>query len=109
MNFLKPFSSLARSYLNRLSEESVKLYFLVTFNIILSYIFSESFIAIYQVSQKILICTSLILTIFVNFLGYFTFTCHKKNNEVSIYKIISAVFGLGVILNMLLKSCIKLY
>ena len=50
-----------------LSEESVKLCFLVTFNIIVSYIFPENFIEIHHVSQKMRIFTCSILTIFVNF------------------------------------------
>ena len=43
---------------NVLSEESVKLCYLVVFNIIVIYIFSKNFIAIHQVSQKIQIFTS---------------------------------------------------
>ena len=83
--------------------------FLVTFNIIICYNFPENFIEIHQVSQKLWIFTSSILTILANFLDIFTFTCYKKSNDVSIYKIISAVFWLGIILDRLLKNCIKLY
>ena len=35
------------------SKESVRLYFLATFNIIISYIFPESFIEVYQVNISI--------------------------------------------------------
>ena len=73
-----------------LSEEKVKLCFLVTFNMIINYVFSENFIEIHQVSQKIRIFTSSVLTIFVNFWGYFSLLL--KNTDVSIYEIISAVF-----------------
>ena len=86
-----------------LSEESVKLCFVVTFNII-SYIFLKNFIEIHEVCPKIWIFTSLISTIFLNF---FNFTCYKKANNVSICKIISAVFWLGTVLDKLLKNCIK--
>ena len=41
-------------------------------NIIISYIFPENFIEIHQASQKILILTSLILTVFVNFVLIFS-------------------------------------
>ena len=57
-----------------LSKESVKFCFLIAFNIIISYIFLE----IHQISQKIWTFTSSILTIFVSFLDFFTFTCYKK-------------------------------
>ena len=46
--------------------------FLVTFNIIISYIFPENFTEIHQVYQKIRIFASSILTIFVNFMDFFT-------------------------------------
>ena len=88
---------------------SVKFCFLVTINIIISYIFPENFIEIYQVSQKIWVFISLILIIFVNILDIFTFTCYKATNDVSIYQKISAVFWLGIILHKLLKNYIKLY
>ena len=55
-----------------LSEESVKLCFLISFNIIVSYIFPKNFMEIHQVFQKIWILTFSILTIFI-------FPCHKKN------------------------------
>ena len=61
-----------------LSEEKVKLCFLVTFNMIINYVFSENFIEIHQVSQKIRIFTSSVLTIFVNFWGYFSLFVTKK-------------------------------
>ena len=43
---------------------------LVTFNIFINYIFPENVIEIHQVSQKICIFTSLILTIFINLFGF---------------------------------------
>ena len=52
-----------------MSEVSVK-GFLVTFNIIISYIFLENFIEIHFVSQKIWIFTTSILSIFVNFFNF---------------------------------------
>ena len=61
--------------------------------------FPENFVEIYQVSQKIQIFTSSILTIFVNFMDFF--------NDVSFYKIISTAFRLGIISDMLLKNCIN--
>ena len=58
-----------------LSEESVKLYFLVTFNnIIISYIFPENFIEVYQVSENI----SLILTMFIIFMIFYPLLAIKK-------------------------------
>ena len=74
-----------------MSQESVKLCFLVTSNIIICYTFPENFIEIHQVSQKILIFTSLTITIY-QFFGLFLPLFAKKINEVNIYKIISAVF-----------------
>ena len=64
---------------NILSEEC-KALFLVSFNIIISYIFPENFIQIHQVSQKILVFTYSLLTIFVSFW------------KVSVHMIISPVF-----------------
>ena len=61
-----------------LSQESAKLCFFVTFNIIISHIFPKNFIEIHQVCQEIRIFTSSILTIFVNFLNFFTATCCKN-------------------------------
>ena len=56
-----------------------------TFNIIISYIFPENFIEIHHVSQKKLIFTSSILTIFAIFLDCFTFTCtNKKTDNIGI-------------------------
>ena len=92
-----------------LSEEGVKVCFLVTFNSIICYNFPEIFIEIHQVSQKLWIFTSSILTILAKFLDIFTLTCYKKSNDISIYKIISAVFWVGIILDRLLKNCIKFY
>ena len=53
---------------------------------------------IHQVSQEIWTFISSVLTI-VNFLSFFAFTCYKKTNDVSIYKII-----LGIIL----KGCLRI-
>ena len=61
--------------------------------------FPKNFVEIYQVSQKIQIFTSSILTIFVNFMDFF--------NDVSFHKIISTAFRLGIISDMLLKNCIN--
>ena len=44
-----------------------------------------------------------------DFFWFFTFTCYKKSNDASICKIISTVFWLQIILDRLLKNCIKLY
>ena len=88
---------------NVLPEERVKLCYLLTFNIIISYIFPKHFIETHQVSQKLWIFTSSIWTIFVNF-WVFTFTCYKKINDGSIYKIMSGVFWLEIILDRLLKD-----
>ena len=71
--------------------------------------FPENVIEIHQVSQRLSIFTYSILTISVNFLDIFTFTCYKKPNDVSVYKIISTAFWLGIILDRLLKNCIKFY
>ena len=37
------------------------------------------------------------LTIFVNFFGFFTFSCYKKGNYANIHKMISAVFDLELL------------
>ena len=66
-----------------MSEENVKLCFVVTLNNI-SCIVAKNFFEIHQVSQKIWIFTSSIWTVFVNFLEIFTFTCYKKTYNVSI-------------------------
>ena len=72
-------------------------------------VFPENFIEIYQVSQRILVFPSSILTIFFNFLDIFIFTYYKTINDVSIYKKINiSSFWLGIILDKLLKNCIKL-
>ena len=49
--------------------KSIKFCFLVTFDIIISHIFPENVIDIHQVSQKMCIFTSSILTISINFLN----------------------------------------
>ena len=51
-----------------LSEEKLQLFFTVTFNIIISYIFPKNFIEIHQVSQNVLIFIS--FTTFANFLDF---------------------------------------
>ena len=96
-------------YFKNITVWIVNLCFLVNFNIILSFIFPENFTKTHQVSQKIWILISSILTIFVNFLDFFTFICYKKTNDGSIYNIISAVFWLGIILDKLLRNCNRLY
>ena len=87
-----------------LSEEGV----LPTFNIIIWYNFPERFIEINQVSQKLWIFPSSILTILVKFLDIFTIISYNKSNDVSISKIMPAVFRPGIILDRLLKNYIKL-
>ena len=53
----------------------------------------QNFIEIHQVSRKMWIFTSLILTVFVNFFYFFwPLLATKKTNNASIYKIISAFF-----------------
>ena len=89
-----------------LSEGSVKFCFFLTFNAIISSIFPKNFIETHDVSQKIWIFTSSISTILVNFMDFFTL---KKTNDISIYKLISAVFWLGIIWDRLLNNCTKLY
>ena len=71
--------------------------------------FFNFFFLIHHFSRKIWIFTSSILSIFVNLFDFFTFPCYKKTNEVSICKIISAIFWLGIILERLLQNYIKLY
>ena len=64
-------------------------------NIIISYIFLKNLIDFFYFNY-----------IFSSFFG-FTFTCYIKTINVSIYKIISAVFVLGIILDRLLKGCVR--
>ena len=74
-------------------QKCAKLCFLVTFNIIVNYIFPKTFIEIHHVSQKVRIFTSSISAISVNFLNFFLpVLATKKTNDVDIYKVISAVF-----------------
>ena len=59
------------------------------FYIVISYIFPENFSEIHQLSKEFKD-----INVYLNF-NYFhqlTFTCYKKTNDVSIYRIISAVF-----------------
>ena len=72
-----------------MSKESLKLCFLVTFNIIISYIFPDNFTEIHQVPQKIWIFTSSISTIFVNFLICLPLLATKKANDISLHKMIT--------------------
>ena len=53
------------------SEERVKSWFFVTFNIIISHILSENFIEIPQVVQKIWMLSLSILAIFIDFQQFF--------------------------------------
>ena len=68
---------------NVFSTERVKHCFFVTFNVI-SHIFPESFIEIFQVVHKIWRFSSSVLAIFINFLDFLTFPCYKETNDVSI-------------------------
>ena len=70
---------------NVLSEVSVKLCFSVTFNIIISYIFSKK---IHKNSSSLSEDMNFYFfgfTYFCHFLDSFTFTCYKKTNDISIY------------------------
>ena len=64
------------------SEETLKPWFFVTFNIILKHIFPENFIEFPQVVQKIWRISLSILVIFINFppfFGFFDITLLKRN------------------------------
>ena len=77
-----------------------KALFLVTCNIIISYIFPKTFI------EKVF---SIRFYLFSSIFFIFVFTCYKKTNNVSIFNLVSAVFWLRIILDRLLKNYIKLY
>ena len=66
------------------SEERVKPWFFVTFNIIISHIFPENFIGIPQVVQKIRRISLSTLAIFIDFLKFLSFPCHKEANDISL-------------------------
>ena len=66
------------------SSGRVKPWFFVPFNIIISHIISENFVEIPHVTQKIWRISPLILTIFINFSDFFTFSCYKETNDVII-------------------------
>ena len=83
----------------------MKPWFFVTFNITISHIFSENFIEVPQVAQKIRRFSPSILTIFTIFIDFsdiLTFPCYKETNEASILKMMSPFIRL-------LNNCIKLY
>ena len=60
------------------SRERVNLWFLVTFNIIISDIYPENFIEILHVVQKIRRFSSALLAIFAKFSDFLTFNCCKS-------------------------------
>ena len=73
---------------NVLSEVSVKLCFSVTFNIIISYIFPKK---IHKNSSSLSGDMNFYffgINYFCHFLDFFTFTCYKKTNDISIYMIV---------------------
>ena len=83
----------------------MKPWFFVTFNITISHIFSENFIEVPLVAQKIRRFSPSILTIFTIFIDFsdiLTFPCYKETNEASILKMMSPIIRL-------LNNCIKLY
>ena len=76
---------------NILSEESVKLCFLVTFNIIVSYIFPENLTEILEVSRDInfyFVDFNYLRELFFIFLHLLL----TKTNDVSIFTILSVIF-----------------
>ena len=80
--------------------------FFVNFNIIISYIFRGDLIESLSEDMNFHYFN---FNYFRQFFGFFNLYLLQKTNDVSIYKIISPVFWLGIILDMLLKNCIKLY
>ena len=74
--------------------------FFVNFDFIISYIFPGDLIESLSEDMN--------FYYFCQFFGFFNIYLLQKTNDVSIYKMISAVFWLGIILDMLLKNCIKL-
>ena len=94
------------------SKERVKLWFFVTFHIIMNHIFSENFIEIPQVVQKLWRFSPSILAIFINFhqfSRFFTFLCYKETNDVSLEQTMSVFFHFQHTLKRLFNNCIKLY
>ena len=61
-------------------RESMEPCFFVTFNILITHIFPETFIEIPQLVQKIWRFSSSILTIFINFSNFSTFPCCKETS-----------------------------
>ena len=89
-----------------MSKENVKLCFLITFNIVISLHFCQKFYWNSLSLSEDMNFYFFDFNYFCQFFGFFyLFTCYRKT-DVSIYKIISAVFWLGIILNRLLKNCI---
>ena len=69
------------------SEEMVKFWFFVTFNIIIRQIFPENLIEVPQVVQKIWRLSLSILaisSIFNNFLDFLTIPCYKEINDIGL-------------------------
>ena len=73
---------------NKFSRDRVKPCFFLTFNITISYIFSENFIEISQVTQKIW----RFFSFNIDFSDFLTFPYWRKTNDVSIYELMSAFF-----------------
>ena len=71
--------------------KSVKL--LVTFNVIIAYIFLKDFIEIYQSLSEYM---NYYFFSFHQFFGFIYFYMLQKTNDISIYKIVSAVFLIGL-------------
>ena len=65
-------------------RERLKLWFFVTFNIIISHFFPENFIEIPQVVQRVRRFSPSILTILVDFSDFVKFPCYKETKDVSI-------------------------
>ena len=64
---------------NVFSRESVKPCFFLTFNIIISYIFPETFYEIPHIVEKIWRFSPPVLTIFTDFLGFFDISLLQRN------------------------------
>ena len=105
--FLTP--SPLRFFRNVFSRERLKLWFFVTFNIIIGYIFPENFIEIPQVVQKIWRFSPSMLTVFINFSYYWHFLV-TKNLMTSAYNTrCQQFFCFQSTLNRLFNNCVKLY
>ena len=84
-------------------------YFFVSFIIIVSHIFSASFVEFPHIVQRIWRFFPSLFTIFINFWIFFKISCYDENNGVSIWQMISAVFYFQPTLYSFFNNCIKLY